>query len=101
MVTSPKEDYLLLLRQIVLDYVAQSPIKVYLFGSRARDTFHKTSDVDLALLSEEPLPIGFIAELKDIIEESIIPYQVDIVDLSQTDEEFRKKVLKEGKLWKD
>jgi hypothetical protein len=35
------------------------------------------------------------------IENSNIPYKVDVVDLSQVSESFRKQILKEGKiLWK-
>lgn len=98
---SSKEYYLLSLRKLVLNYVAKYPIKVYLYGSRAKDKAHKTSDVDIALLSDIKLPVGFVSGLKELIEESTIPYQVDIVDLSQVDNEFRNKVLAEAILWSD
>lgn len=98
--TKPNEqDYLFLLRKLVLDYVHSYPIKVYLYGSRAKGTAHKTSDIDIALLSDVKLPTGFIAGLKELIEESSIPYQVDVVDLNQVDDNFRNKILTEAKLW--
>jgi len=34
------------------------------------------------------------------MEDSNIPYKVDIVDLSQTPREIKEKALKEGILWK-
>lgn len=96
-----KKDYLLLLRKLILNYVRSYPIKVYLYGSRAKGTAHKTSDVDIALLSDAKLPVGFIAKLKELIEESSIPYHVDVVDLNQVGDNFRNQVLKEAKLWND
>jgi hypothetical protein len=47
------------------------------------------------------IPNNFISFLKEKIEESTIPYSVDVVDLSQTDEKFRQQVLSEGVPWKD
>jgi hypothetical protein len=39
--------------------------------------------------------------IKEKIKISNIPYKVDVVDLSQVSESFRKQILKEGKiLWK-
>ncbi len=93
--------YLSLLRKLVLDYVRSYPIKVYLYGSHAKGIAHRTSDIDIALFSDTELPTGFIAGLRELVEESSIPYQVDIVDLNQTDENFRNKVLTEGELWND
>lgn len=101
MTKATEQSYLLFLRKLVLDYVSAYPVKVYLYGSRAKGTARKTSDVDIALLSSTKLPTGFIAGLKELIEESSIPYQVDIVDLNQVDDNFRSKVLTEAKLWND
>jgi hypothetical protein len=35
------------------------------------------SDIDIAILPRDPLPIGFFGELDSEIEESTIPYDVD------------------------
>ncbi len=91
--------YLQQLKQLILNYIADKPVQIFLYGSRARNTARKTSDVDIALLSKDKLPEGFITNLREIIEESTIPYQVDIIDLNQVDDNFRQKILKEAKLW--
>jgi hypothetical protein len=39
-----------------------------------------------------------IALLRERIENSNVPYKVDVVDLSQASKEFTDKVLKEGRL---
>ena len=93
--------YLNSLRELISQYTKGYPVKVYLFGSRARDKEHKFSDVDIAILPTQPLPTSFISQLKEAIEESTIPYSVDIVDLSQVDETFREKILAEGIEWTD
>ena len=89
------------LRFLILKYINNRPIQVFLYGSRALNTAGKSSDVDIALFSKEKLPLDFIANLRELIEESTIPYQVDLIDLNEVDDNFRKVVLKEAILWND
>jgi predicted nucleotidyltransferase len=86
---------------IVRRIVGPLPVRVFLFGSRALGTGRPTSDIDLALLSDDPLPADPVVRLKDEFEESTIPYTVDVIDLSQVDEPLREKVLREGREWPD
>jgi hypothetical protein len=74
---------------------------VYLFGSWARGTQRPTSDIDIAIESAEPLPRALLASLREALEESTIPNRVDVVDLAETDAEFRDAVHREGILWID
>lgn len=99
--TSQDNPYLQILRNLIRNYVENYQVKVYLFGSRAKDTAHKLSDVDIAILPLQPLPSHFMTNLKEAIEESTLPYSVDIVDLSKVDLPFREKILAEGIEWKD
>lgn len=94
------EHYLEELKKLILDYTTGFNIKVYLIGSRASGKAGKTSDVDIALLPLESLPEEFIANLRELVEESTIPYNVDIVDLSEMDDEFRTQALRGAQLWK-
>ncbi len=73
--------------------------RVLLFGSWASGTSHAGSDIDVAVLSDLPLPTGWLAELRERIEESHVPYRVDLVDLSETSPEFRQRVLLEATPW--
>jgi len=100
--TNPNTNlYLNQLRKLVNEHIKGHKVKVYLFGSRAKGKERKLSDVDLALLPLEPLPSDFLSNLKDKIDESTIPYFVDVIDLTQVDKEFREKILSEAIEWKD
>jgi predicted nucleotidyltransferase len=48
------------------------------------------SDLDLAILGKQPLPLATLAELADTVIESDLPYKVDIVDWAVTPAYFRK-----------
>ena len=86
-------------RRLVLQAVGKDGAIVYLFGSWARGEATRLSDIDVAIDPPTPLPRGTLARLREQLEESSIPYYVDIVDLSLTDSEFRRRVLAEGVLW--
>ena len=86
-------------RRIVLAHLAGYKVRVYLFGSHAKHTAHRTSDIDVALSPERPLPAGLLSDIREALEKSNILYHVDIVDLSLVETGFREKVLNEGVLW--
>lgn len=44
--------------------------EVWAFGSRVKRTAKKYSDLDLAVISEQPLPIATMAELRQALDES-------------------------------
>lgn len=82
---------------IIKKHIPQA--KIYLFGSRARKTHHPGSDIDIALDAGIVLDRGIIGEIKEEIENSTIPFFVDIVDLQAVSEQMREQILKEGILW--
>jgi predicted nucleotidyltransferase len=88
-------------RRIVLHGLAGRRARVYLFGSWARGEACRISDIDVAILPAEPLPLGLLAELQEDLEESLSLYPVDLVDLSTTSDLFRARVLAEGLSWND
>jgi predicted nucleotidyltransferase len=55
---------------------------VYLFGSRARGDAGAYSDIDIAIESSHVLS-DKISQVRFDIEESLIPYKVDLVELSK------------------
>lgn len=93
------EKDLLELRQILSQKLNDLKVQVYLFGSRARREARTTSDIDVAILPHEPLPTGLLAEIREALEQSSIPFEVDLVDLSEASPSFRERVLKEGIPW--
>ena len=70
-------------------------LEVRAFGSRVSFTARETSDLDLALLTEEPLSIARMTNLKASFTKSYLPFRVDIVDWASTSENFRKVIERE------
>jgi type I restriction enzyme S subunit len=64
--------------------------EVWAFGSRARGTTKRYADLDLAVISDEPLPLDVLARLEEDFSESDLPWRVDVVDWATTSEAFRK-----------
>ena len=95
------ESSLELLKNIVKDVFKGEDVMVVLFGSRSRGDYLDTSDMDLGILPKGEVQKGKVALFRERIENSNIPYKVDVVDLSQASKEFTDGVLKEGLLiWK-
>ena len=88
-------------RRIVLDVVSDKNVRVYLFGSWARGEATRLSDIDVAIDPHATLPRGTLAQLRERLEESHVPYRVDVVDLTRTSPEFRQRILTERVLWSD
>jgi predicted nucleotidyltransferase len=98
---SQRDQMLNILKNIIIDTLCDVPVNVYLFGSWARKEEKKTSDIDIALQSAEEIPVDKWVELREKIEESILPYKVDLVDLSKASPAIIEKVRREGILWRD
>lgn len=93
--------YLTQVRQIVLDKLKNYRVRIYLFGSRARGEASTRSDIDVGIWPAEPLPRWVLSEVREALFESLVPVQVDVIDLSQTDDHFRQRILKEAIAWND
>ncbi|MDY6850375.1 MAG: nucleotidyltransferase domain-containing protein [Thermodesulfobacteriota bacterium] len=71
-------------------------LDVWAFGSRVHgENLKPFSDLDLAIMAENPLDPGRMAELKEAFTESALPFKVDVLDWSTTGERFRQ-VIKEN-----
>jgi len=88
-------------RRVVLAGLGPHRARVFLFGSRAVGGAREGSDIDVAILPLEPLPIATLAEIREALEESTIPYRVDLVDLRFAPSGLRDRVLREGVSWTD
>lgn len=90
-----------IVKDIVLKGLMNFRAKIFLFGSFATGKAGRISDIDIAVLPLEPLPVSLLSEIREQFEESNALYEVDLVDLSGTDSGFNKRVYKEGILWKE
>jgi hypothetical protein len=86
-------------RQLVLRVLGGPIATVYLFGSFGTAAQHRGSDIDLAIDSPTSLPRALLARLREELEESRVPYRVDVVDLAEADPAFRERVRRTGRLW--
>lgn len=55
------------------------PGKVWIFGPRARGDYRPHSDIDLLLEAVPPVPQKTLGRLSEALEESTLPYKVDLV----------------------
>jgi len=85
------------LREFLREYFKSRNVEIYLFGSRARGDNSEFSDVDLAVIAKESVEDDLVV-LKEIIENSNLPYKVDLVDVSEN-ESLMETVLREGIKW--
>lgn len=74
--------------------VARLPnIPVWVFGSRVKGRAKPYSDVDLALITSEPLTLRQQAELELAFTDSDLPFTVDLVDWASCSEAFKQIIL--------
>ena len=66
--------HLSILKQIL----SKHPYQFYAYGSRAKGTARKFSDLDLCF--QEEIPREIIYQIKDELEESDLPFFVELVD---------------------
>jgi type I restriction enzyme, S subunit len=77
-----------IVRDILRRHVPQ--YEVWAFGSRAKGRATRYSDLDLAIISDTPLPLEISAKLADDFSEPDLPWRVDVVDWATTQPAFRK-----------
>lgn len=64
--------------------------EVWAFGSRAKWTAKDSSDLDIALVSAERIPMSVLGRLRQAFADSYLPMSVDVVDLHRVSDEFRQ-----------
>lgn len=74
-----------------------SPQKIYLFGSRAKNEADVGADFDLAVESIIPNSVAK-ALIKEKIDSVSGLYSVDVVNLSEVDDDFQKIIMQTGVL---
>ena len=90
------EKYIKYLNKVLNEILKFNPNKIILFGSRAKGNFRKNSDIDIAVDIE--LNFRERRKLKERIYVISGLYSVDLVFLDSVDEEFKEKILEEGRI---
>jgi len=84
------------IRQTLRDRIP-SQVRIYLYGSRAHGNNRWNSDYDLWLDGE--ISDRILSELNEEIEESFVPFRVEIVTTPQLTGRFGERVKKEARPW--
>ena len=87
------EEYI---RGTLQKYLSGQP-SVFLFGSRARQTERWNSDFDLWI--DADIPDAVLVSVTEDIEESFVPFKVDIVTTPKLRGRFGEIVRAEAKPW--
>ncbi len=86
---------LAIVRRIVELYLPQREVRV--FGSRARGRGVKRwSDLDLAVLGDEPLSTAQHAALAQAFDESDLPFRVDVLAWCDAPAALREAIVRDG-----
>lgn len=72
---------------------------VFVFGSRAKNTYKQYSDLDLWIECRPELSVKEIANLKQLFDESNLAITVDVVTPEICLPEYKNQILAEKKLW--
>ena len=80
--------YLAIVRDILDEHVPDCEVRA--FGSRATWVAKDYSDLDLAIVSDQPIKWRVLSELKDAFEESYLPFRVDVLDWHDISDNFRE-----------
>ena len=88
---SSKEFYIIrdiLQKHLTADY------KVWVFGSRAKNQTKYNSDLDIALEHSTIISPMILASLTDDLDDSLLPYKVDIIDINEVSNSFKQIINK-------
>ena len=94
-----QQKYIQQLRQLIEDELSGAKATVFLFGSVARGIMRSSSDIDIAIDPLDNLAARKLSSLRERLEESTLPYRVDLVDLRHASLALREAVAREGMLW--
>ncbi len=94
-----KNDYIGIAKEIVLKQIDTTQFKVFLFGSRAYGNSRFNSDIDIGLWGSVRVPVKLKLAIEEALEESVVPFNVDIVDFSLVDDIFKKFALEKIVEW--
>ena len=67
-------------------------VLVWAFGSRVKGTFRPDSDLDLVVFSK-PAQSASVSELREALDESSLPFSVDVLVWDEIGQDFRDHIL--------
>ena len=80
-------------KKMLFAILKRYPYSFSLYGSRAKGTQHRTSDIDICFF--EKIPLAIQSRIKEDFEESNLPYSVDLSDFNSMDHHFQQSITKD------
>lgn len=87
-----------LVTQIIRRNIPTESCRILLFGSWATLEAEPRSDIDIAILGEVPVDDRTMARIRHEVDHLPTLRTVQVVDLAQMDERFRRKVLAQSEV---
>jgi predicted nucleotidyltransferase len=76
-----------------------SNVGIFLFGSRSQNMNKTFSDFDIGIIDSMPIERHKIAKIREALEESTIPYKIDLVDFHSVSPTFKAIALESIQIW--
>lgn len=93
------DKYLELTKEIVLKNIRNEEISVFLFGSRVNNNYRDNSDIDVGFISNKKIKRSYFRNIINELEESRVPYHVDLIDFNNIDPVFKKNAMRKIIIW--
>ncbi len=84
---------------IIQSVLNSQPLEIILYGSRATGKAHPSSDYDIALKSAQLIPQNKLSQIREKMEDSNIPYKIDVVDYAVVSSKLQAIIDKDGIKW--
>lgn len=85
------------IKKIIYQFINPKEYTVFIFGSRATGKARKYSDYDVGISGKNSIPSEVKILIEEALEESDLPYKVDVVDFSLLPTKFKKVALSKVK----
>jgi len=79
--------------EILRSILSKYPYKFYAYGSRVKGTAKKYSDLDLCY--QEEIPWNILSNIWGDLEESDLPFKVDLVNWKHMSSDFQELIKKD------
>ena len=89
-----RPEHLQLVLRILKEHVPD--LEVRAFGSRIQGNAKPHSDLDIAIMTAQPLSLNAMANLQDAFGESSLPMKIDVLDWQTISPEFRTLIEKKN-----
>ena len=78
-----------ILKPYVLDYT------FFYYGSRVKGGYSPVSDLDILIKGDEEMPLITLLEIKQLFDESLLPYVVNFTDYNKIENSFYALIKKD------